>query len=61
MGLSSIRQQIGQGSGKKRQNRNIDVKIITPTEVIKHTSCETLLGNVIHEGFKPAQYSTKWR
>ena len=40
----------------KRRNRVIDVKITTPIEVIKPTSCETLLGNVIHEGLKWSQY-----
>ena len=43
-------------TSKMRQNRNINVHIITPTEVVEPTSCETLLGNVIHEGLKWCQY-----
>ena len=36
-----------------RINRSIDdVCITTTTEIIRPTSCETLLGNVIHEGLK---------
>ena len=37
-------------------NNDVDVKITTPTEIIEPSSCETLLGNVIHEGLKWAQY-----
>ena len=43
-------------TSNKRRNKTIDVSITTPTKSIKPTSCETLLGSVIHEGIKRANY-----
>ena len=43
-------------TSEKRRHRIIDVSIKTPTEIIKPTSCETLLGSVIHEGIKWGHY-----
>ena len=43
-------------TSKKRKNRTIYVKITTPTEIIEPSSCETLLGCVIHEDMKWAHY-----